>query len=88
MIKSNISITAFMALALTWLSACSIDPSIAPQKQQLAADIYAQLALGYMKSGQLGLAEQRLKKAQSLKPNGTLTLKATQQWQLVQQTEP
>ena len=45
-------------------------------QQQLAADIYAQLALGYVASGHLALAEQRLNKAIELKPSGALTLKA------------
>ena len=58
-----------------------------PQKQ-LAADIYAQLALGYMQSGHLALAEQRLDKAVELVPNGNLTLKAAQQWQIMQLTQP
>ena len=78
--------TAFIAfLALT---ACSIDPTTDSQQQQLAADIYAQLALGYMDSGHLGLAEKRLYKALELMPNGDLTLKAAQQWQTMQVTKP
>ena len=49
-------------------------------QQQLAADIYAQLTLGYMASEHLALAEQLLNKAIELKPSGTLTLKAAKQW--------
>jgi len=49
-------------------------------QQQLAADIYAQLTLGYMASEHLALAEQRLNKAIELKPSGALTLKAAKQW--------
>ena len=86
MIKNNFLISAFVAL--TWLSACSFDAKIKPKQQQLAANIYAQLALGYMESGHLILAEQRLNKAIALMPNGQLTLKATKQWQLMQLTRP
>ena len=75
-------------MAFIVLSACSIDPAMEPQQQQLAADIYAQLALGYMDSGHLALAEQRLYKALELMPNGNLTLKAAQQWQAMQLTKP
>jgi len=75
-------------VAMTWLTACSINPRVDPQQQQLAADIYAQLALGYMESGHLALAEQRLYKALELMPNGDLTLKAAQQWQTMQHTKP
>jgi Tfp pilus assembly protein PilF len=57
-------------------------------QRQLAADIYAQLALGYMESGHLALAEQRLNKALQLMPNGHLTLKAAQRWQTMQHTQP
>lgn len=88
MIKNNLPITVFMAIALTWLTACSTAPTVDPQKQQLAADIYAQLALGYMASGHLELAEQRLHKSQELMPNGTLTLEATRQWQLIKPIPP
>ena len=49
-------------------------------QQQLAADIYAQLTLGYMASEHLALAEQLLNKAIELKPSGALTLKAAKQW--------
>ena len=62
-------------LLLLGISGCSTKSPMAPQ-QELAADIYAQLALGYMASGHLVLAEQRLNKAIELKPNGALTLKA------------
>ena len=75
-------------MAFTWLTACSTNATIKPQQQQLAADIYAQLALGYMDSGYLALAEQRLHKAITLMPNGHLTLKAAKQWQLIQLTQP
>jgi len=75
--------TVFIAL-----TACSISPTTEPGQQQLAADIYAQLALGYMNSGHLGLAEKRLYKALELMPNGDLTLKAVQQWQAMQFTTP
>jgi len=86
MTKRNLLISVFMAL--TWLSAYSFDAKIKPKQQQLAANIYAQLALGYMESGHLTLAEQRLNKAIALMPNGPLTLKATKQWQLMQLTRP
>lgn len=86
MTKRNLLISVF--IALTWLSACSFDAKIKPKQQQLAANIYAQLALGYMESGHLTLAEQRLNKAIALMPNGPLTLKATKQWQLMQLTRP
>jgi len=75
-------------MAVTVLTACSIGPTIESGQQQLAADIYAQLALGYMESGHLGLAEKRLHKALELMPNGDLTLKAAQQWQAMQLTQP
>jgi|TARA_B110000967_G_scaffold90700_1_gene93257 Tfp pilus assembly protein PilF len=86
MTKGNLLISVFMAL--TWLSGCSFDAKIKPKQQQLAANIYAQLALGYMESGHLTLAEQRLNKAIALMPDGQLTLKATKQWQLMQLTRP
>lgn len=86
MTKGNLLISIFMAL--TWLSGCSFDAKIKPKQQQLAANIYAQLALGYMESGHLTLAEQRLNKAIALMPNGQLTLRATKQWQLMQLTRP
>ena len=86
MIKMNLLIGAFMAM--TWLTACSINPRLDPEQQQLAADIYAQLALGYMDSGHLTLAEQRLHKAMALMPNGDLTLKAKKQWQVMQLSRP
>ena len=76
--KRNLLVAAFMALPL--FTACSIDTSMEPEQQQLAADIYAQLALGYMASGHLDLAEQRLHKALELMPNGNLTLRAAQEW--------
>ena len=75
--------SCFLGLGLVllpWLRACSLNSTMDPQ-QQLAADIYAQLALGYMASGHLGLAEHRLNKAVALMPNGELTLKAAKQWQ-------
>ena len=86
MTKGNLLISVFMAL--TWLSGCSFDAKIKPKQQQLAANIYAQLALGYMESGHLTLAEQRLNKAIAVMPNGQLTLRATKQWQLMQLTRP
>ena len=86
MTKGNLLISVFMAL--TWLSGCSFDAKIKPKQQQLAANIYAQLALGYMESGHLTLAEQCLNKAIALMPNGQLTLRATKQWQLMQLTQP
>ena len=61
---------------LPWFTACSVDSTMEPEQQQLAADIYAQLALGYMESGYLALAEQPLNRALELMPNGNLTLKA------------
>jgi Tfp pilus assembly protein PilF len=89
MIRKNLLtglISTFMTAIV--LTACSIDPTIESGQQQLAADIYAQLALGYMESGHLTLAEQRLYKALELMPNGDLTLKAAQQWQTMQVTKP
>jgi len=86
MIKRNLLIGAF--IALSWLTACSIGTTVEPMQRQLAADIYAQLALGYMESGHLALAEQRLNKALQLMPNGHLTLKAAQRWQTMQHTQP
>ena len=62
-------------LLLLAIMSCSTNSPKTPQ-QQLAADIYAQLALGYMARGHLVLAEQLLNKAIELKPNGVLTLKA------------
>ena len=64
---------------LLGISGCSTKSPMTPQ-QQLAADIYAQLTLGYMASEHLALAEQRLNKAIELKPSGALTLKAAKQW--------
>ena len=56
-----------MAIALTWLTACSVGPKIDPQQQQLAADIYAQLSLGYGKwAASLGAAT--ITKSPSVKP--------------------
>jgi Tfp pilus assembly protein PilF len=55
--------------------------------QQLAADIYAHLTLGYMATGHLALAEQRLNKAIELKPNGALTLEAAKQWRSLHNTQ-
>ena len=86
MIKRNLLIGAF--IALSWLTACSIGTTVEPMQRQLAADIYAQLALGYMESGHLALAEQRLNEALQLMPNGHLTLKAAQRWQTMQHTQP
>ena len=68
-----------LLLLLLGISGCSTKSPMTPQ-QQLAADIYAQLTLGYMASGHLALAEQRLNKAIELKPSGALTLKAAKQW--------
>lgn len=73
---------------LPWFTACSIDSTMKPEQQQLAADIYAQLALGYMESGYLALAEKRLNSALELMPNSSLTLKAAKQWQTIQLTRP
>ena len=89
MLKYNASMLNLVFVAmLTWLTACSLDTTQKPQADQLAADIYAQLALGYMESGHLTLAEQRLYKALELMPNGDLTLKAAQQWQTMKLTKP
>jgi len=85
MIKRNLLISAL--ITAPWLTACSIDTTMEPQQQQLAADIYAQLALGYMASGHLALAEQRLHKALGFMPNGELTLEAEKQWQAIQQID-
>lgn len=71
-----------LLLLLLGISGCSTKSPMTP-RQQLAADIYAQLALGYMASGHLALAEQRLNKAIELKPNGALTL----QWRSLHDTQ-
>jgi Tfp pilus assembly protein PilF len=84
--KRNLLVAAFMALP--WLTACSIDTSMELEQQQLAADIYAQLALGYMASGHLDLAELRLHKALELMPNGNLTLRAAQEWHAMHLAQP
>jgi Tfp pilus assembly protein PilF len=86
MIKRNLLIAA--CITLPWFTACSIDTTMEPAQQQLAADIYAQLALGYMESGHFALAEQRLNKALALMPNGNLTLKAAKRWRAMQFTQP
>ena len=44
-----------LLLLLLGISGCSTKSPMTP-RQQLAADIYAQLALGYMASGHLALA--------------------------------
>ena len=75
-----------LLLLLLAISGCSANSPETPQ-QQLAADIYAQLALGYMASGHLVLAKQRLNKAIELKPNGVLTLKAAKQWRTLHDTQ-
>ena len=75
-----------LLLLLLGISGCSTKSPMTP-RQQLAADIYAQLALGYMASGHLALAEQRLIKAIELKPNGALTLKAAKQWRSLHDTQ-
>ncbi len=66
-------------MSLPWLFGCSINTPKEPH-QKLAADIYAQLAMGYMASGHLDLAEQRLDKALELMPQGKLTLEAVKHW--------
>ena len=89
MLKYNTSMLNLVFVAmLTWLTACSLDTTQKPQADQLAADIYAQLALGYMQSGHLTLAKQRLNKAMQLMPSGKLTLEAAQQWQTMQPVQP
>ncbi|MDC9720142.1 MAG: hypothetical protein PSN46_05355 [Gammaproteobacteria bacterium] len=85
MIKKNLLV---ISIAFIFTTACSATPKADLQQQQLAADIYAQLALGYMSSGHLGLAEQRLQTAMQLMPNGKLTQQAQAQWQLIQPTTP
>ena len=75
-----------LLLLLLGISGCSTKSPMTPQ-QQLAADIYAQLALGYMASAHLALAEQRLNKAIELKPNGALTLKAAKQLRSLHDTQ-
>jgi Tfp pilus assembly protein PilF len=75
-----------LLVLLLGISGCSTKSPMT-QQQQLAADIYAQLALGYMASGHLALAEQRLNKAIELKPNGALTLKAAKQWRSLHDTQ-
>lgn len=63
------------------IGACATPFSAEQPQSPLAADIYAQLALGYMHSGHLELAHQRLLMALELGPNRPLTLKAAQDWQ-------
>jgi Tfp pilus assembly protein PilF len=70
------------------MSACTTAPSLASKQQTLAADIYAQLAIGYMASGHLQLALQRLHTAQKLGPSRPLTLAAESQWQNLQPIQP
>jgi|TARA_B110000259_G_scaffold160828_1_gene184547 Tfp pilus assembly protein PilF len=89
MIKLNVKLLSLvLVIMLPWLNACSINTTHSPQQDQLAADIYAQLALGYMASGHLTLAQQRLNKALQLMPRGKLSLKAAQQWQAIQANRP
>ena len=89
MLKYNTALLNLLFIAmLPWLNACSIDTAQKPQQHQLAADIYAHLALGYMQSGHLTLAKQRLNKAMQLMPSGKLTLEAAQQWQTMQPVQP
>ena len=80
----------FLPIALIALSlgACSTEPTIDPHRQQLAADIYAQLAIGYMHSGQFSLAKERLRKSQALMPDGELPKEALRQWQTLQPSSP
>ena len=75
-----------LLLLLLGISGCSTKSPMTP-RQQLAADIYAQLALGYIASELLALADQRLNKAIELKPNGALTLKAAKQWRSLHDTQ-
>ena len=84
--KSTSVLLSVGLLLLLGVKGCSTKSQLTPQ-QQLAADIYAQLALGYMASGHLALAEQRLNKAIELKPNGALTLKAAKQWRSLHDTQ-
>ncbi len=77
-----------IALLTLGLSACSTEPTIDPRRQQLAADIYAQLAIGYMHGGQFALAEERLRKSQALMPDGELPKEALRQWQSLQPLSP
>ena len=75
-----------LSLLLLGISGYSANSPMTP-KQQLAADIYAQLALGYMASGHLVLAEQCLNKAIELKPNNALTLKTAKQLRSLHDTQ-
>ena len=77
---------AYVSPLLLGLSACASPSPIDAQQKQLAGNIYAQLAMGYMTSGHLDLAEQRLTEAQVFYPQGELTLKAQQQWLAIQET--
>ncbi|HIG37451.1 MAG TPA: hypothetical protein EYQ12_08145 [Oceanospirillaceae bacterium] len=80
--STNTLITLSLVLSITLgISACATPFSAEQTHSPLAADIYAQLALGYMESGHLELAHQRLLMALELGPNRPLTLKALQGWQ-------
>jgi len=80
MIKRNLTSLSLVLSITLGLSACM--PFSREQTQRpLAADIYAQLALGYMDSGHLNLAHQRLLMALEFGPQRPLTLKAAQRWQ-------
>ena len=75
-----------LLLLLLAISGCSPSRPKTPQRQ-LAADIYAQLALSYMASGHIVLAEQRLNKAIEPNPNGVLRLKPAKQWRTLRDTQ-
>lgn len=73
------SLSLALGIALV-VSACATPFSAKQTPSPLAADIYAQLALGYIESGHLDLAHQRLLMALELGPSRPLTLKAAQAW--------
>jgi len=62
------------------IGACATSLTPVQTRRPLAADIYAQLSLGYMESGHVELAHQRLLLALEYGPSRPLTLKALQRW--------
>ena len=79
--KWNFTLRICICVALITTTACANSSTVNAERQTLAADIYAQLALGYMASGHLELAKQRLVTAQEMGPQRPLTLEAGVQWQ-------
>ncbi|MBT3436463.1 MAG: hypothetical protein HOH02_05785 [Oceanospirillaceae bacterium] len=88
MLKRNLKSLGWVLGITLSIGACATPFSPEHTQRSLAADIYAQLALGYIKSGHLELAHQRLLMALEFGPNRPLTLKATQRWQKQQTLQP